>query len=81
MIEQRAAREDVEGRPRIVRGRTTRQAIAELMDEEQFDALVIPARSRASDGLDPADVAWVLETRPERGPRATPGVGTPTNAA
>ena len=64
VIEQRAAREDVEVDSRIVRGRTTRQAIAELMDEEQFDALVIPARSRASDGLDPADVAWVLETAP-----------------
>lgn len=64
LVEQRAAGAGVEVDARIVRGRTTRQAIAELMDDEQFDALVIPARSRASDGLDPADVAWVLESAP-----------------
>ncbi len=63
VIEQRAAREGVAVDSRIVRGRTTRQAIGELIADEQFDALVIPARS-SSDGLDPADVAWVLESAP-----------------
>ena len=82
VVEQRAAREGVAVDARIVRGRTTRQAIGELIADEQFDALVIPARSRSSDGLDPADVAWVLESapaevlvlRPEVGDSATHAV-------
>ena len=81
VIEQRAAREGVEVDSRIVRGRTTRQAIAELMDDEQFDALVIPARSRASDGLDPADVAWVLETAPSEVLVLRPEPALQTNAS
>jgi nucleotide-binding universal stress UspA family protein len=56
-VEQRAARAGVPVDSRIVRGRTTRQAIAELVDEERFDTLVIPARSGAN-------IAWVLESAP-----------------
>jgi nucleotide-binding universal stress UspA family protein len=63
-VEQRAARAGVPVDSRIVRGRTTRQAIAELVDEERFDTLVIPARSGASDGFEPRDIAWVLESAP-----------------
>jgi hypothetical protein len=42
---------------------------------------VIPARSRASDGLDPADVAWVLESAPSEVLVLRPELAAETNAA
>lgn len=64
-IEQRAARAGVAVDSRIVRGRTPRHAVEELLAEAQFDSIVIPARTSASDGFDPRDVAWILEAVPE----------------
>ena len=48
----------------MVRGRTPRQAIEELIGDERFDTVVIPARTGGSDGFDARDVAWVLESAP-----------------
>jgi hypothetical protein len=64
LIEQRAAKAGVQVDSRIVRGCTARHAVGELMADEQFDSIVIPARTGASDGFPPADVAWVLESAP-----------------
>ena len=77
VIEQRAAREGVEVDSRIVRGRTTRQAIAELMDEEQFDALGDPGTLPSERWARPRRRRLGAGDRPERGPRATPGAGPP----
>lgn len=63
-IEQRASRAGVDVDSRIERGRTPRHALASLLAEETFDAVVVPARTRASDGFEPADVAWLLESAP-----------------
>jgi hypothetical protein len=63
-IEQRAAKAGVDVDSRIVRGRSARHAVSRLMAEERFDAIVIPARTSASDGFEPPDVAWVLEAAP-----------------
>ncbi len=74
LVEQRAAKAGVSVDSRIERGRTARHALAEALAHEHFDALVIPARTSASDGFEPDDVAWALESaagevlvlRPER---------------
>lgn len=77
VIEQRAARAGVAVDSRIVRARTARHALSELLGDEQFDSLVVPARTRASDGFDPRDVAWVLESAPGEVLVLRPGPGSP----
>jgi nucleotide-binding universal stress UspA family protein len=64
LIEQRATKAGVPVDSRIERGRTARHALADLMDQERFDAIVIPAHTTSSDGFTPADVAWALESAP-----------------
>jgi nucleotide-binding universal stress UspA family protein len=64
LIEQRAARAGVAVDSRIQRGRTARHALEELIDQERFDTVVIPAATSSSDGFSPADVAWTLESAP-----------------
>ena len=64
LIEQRAARAGVAVDSRIERGRTARHALATLLESEDFDAVVVAAQTSASDGFDPADVAWLLESAP-----------------
>ena len=64
LIEQRATKAGVPVDSRIERGRTARHALAQLMDEERFDSIVLPARTSSSDGFTPSDVAWALESAP-----------------
>lgn len=64
LIEQRAASAGVPVDARIERGRSPRHALTTLMEHERFDRLVVPAKTSASDGFEPADVAWVLENAP-----------------
>lgn len=64
LIEQRAAKAGVAVDSRIERGRTARHALALLIEQERFDAIVLPARTSSSDGFTPADIAWALETAP-----------------
>ena len=64
LIEQRAMRAGVPVDSRIERGRTPRHALTALLENERYDTLVVAARTGASDGFDPADVAWLLETAP-----------------
>lgn len=64
LIEQRATQEGVPVDSRIERGRTHRHALAALLENEGYDTLVVPAKTSATDGFDPADIAWLLESAP-----------------
>jgi nucleotide-binding universal stress UspA family protein len=64
LIEQRATQVSVAVDSRIERGRSPRHALAELIDAERYDILVVPAKTSTSDGFDPADIAWLLENAP-----------------
>jgi nucleotide-binding universal stress UspA family protein len=63
-IEQRAAAEGIPVDARIVRGRTVRHALRELLAQERYDRLVVAAGTATTDGLSAADVAWLLEHAP-----------------
>jgi hypothetical protein len=64
LIDQRASAESVRVDARIERGRTLRHALTELMDTERFDTVVVTAKTPASEGFEPDDVAWLLEFVP-----------------
>jgi nucleotide-binding universal stress UspA family protein len=64
LIEQRATQAGVPVDSRIERGRTPRHALTALLENEGYDTLVVPAKTSATDGFDPADIAWLLETAP-----------------
>ena len=63
-VEQRATSLGIPVDSRIERGRTFRHAMRELMEHEQFDQIVVAAAGNGSDGLSPADVAWLLARAP-----------------
>jgi hypothetical protein len=63
-IEQRASAAGIAVDARIVRGRTVRHALRELLAEERYDRLVVAAGTAHTDGLSAADVAWLLEHAP-----------------
>jgi nucleotide-binding universal stress UspA family protein len=60
-IEQRAAAFDVAVDARIERGRTSRHALRQALDNERFDQIVMAAASRGGPGFGPEDIAWLLE--------------------
>ena len=64
VIEQRAARLHVPVDSRIETGRTARHALQELVEEERFDRIVVPAATQSSEGFSSADIAWLLEHAP-----------------
>lgn len=63
-IEQRAARMGVPVDSRIETGRSARHALRQLVAEERFDRIVLPAATPTSSGFSPEDIAWVLENVP-----------------
>lgn len=63
-IERRAAGEQVPVDARIERGRSYRHALARLLEREQFDRVVVPARANGEQGLAGEDLAWLLESAP-----------------
>jgi Universal stress protein family len=63
-IERRATRLEVPVDSRIERGRTPRHALAQAMEHERFDRIVVPAQTSRSDGFSPDDIAWLLENAP-----------------
>jgi hypothetical protein len=63
-VEQRAAAAGIPVDARIATGRTVRHALRGLLDGERYDRLVAAARTTHTDGLSPADVAWLLEHAP-----------------
>jgi Universal stress protein family len=64
VIEQRAAAAGVPVDARIVRGRTVRHALRELLAAERYDRIVVAAATARTDGLSAAEVAWLLEHAP-----------------
>jgi nucleotide-binding universal stress UspA family protein len=64
LIEQRATRAGVPVDSRIERGRTARHALTTVIEQERYDTLVVPAKTSASDGFEPVDIAWLLENAP-----------------
>jgi nucleotide-binding universal stress UspA family protein len=64
LIEQRARREGVAVDSRMERGRSPRHALMTLLEHEGYDTLVVPAKTSATDGFDPVDIAWLLENAP-----------------
>lgn len=63
-IEQRAAAFGVPVDARIERGRTYRHALRQAIERERFDRIVIAAGASGQPGLDPDDVAWLLDHAP-----------------
>ena len=63
-IEHRAAAYDVAVDARIERGRTSRHALRQALDNERFDQIVMAAASRGGPGFGPEDIAWLLEHAP-----------------
>jgi nucleotide-binding universal stress UspA family protein len=63
-IEQRAARMKVPVDSRIEVGRAPRQTLLELVRQERFDRLVVPAATQSTEGFSADDIAWLLEHAP-----------------
>jgi nucleotide-binding universal stress UspA family protein len=63
-IEQRARAEGVAVDSRISRGRTYRDALQRLLDEESFDRIIVSASAKPRAGLDRDDLEWLIERAP-----------------
>jgi hypothetical protein len=61
---ERPTRLEVPVDSRIERGRTSLHALAQLIEHERFDRIVVPAQTSRSDGFPPDDIAWLLERAP-----------------
>ncbi len=63
-IEQRAAAQGIPVDSRIGRGRTYRDALNRLLDQEQFDRIIVSATDSPNSGLSGEDLQWLLERVP-----------------
>lgn len=63
-IEQRAHAEGIPVDARVSRGRTYRDALQRLLEEERFDRVIVSATDNARQGLGEGDLAWLLRTVP-----------------
>jgi nucleotide-binding universal stress UspA family protein len=63
-IEQRAGSQGVPVDARVARGRTYRDALRHLLQDEQFDRVIVSATSTPRDGLSPDDLEWLLQKVP-----------------
>jgi hypothetical protein len=63
-IEQRAAALGVAVDSRVARGRTYRDALSRLLDEEPFDRVIVSATDDPRRGLSGEDLRWLLERVP-----------------
>jgi hypothetical protein len=63
-IEQRATAEGVPVDARVSRGRTYRDALQRLLEEERFDRVIVSATDSPRQGLGDDDLAWLLRTVP-----------------
>ncbi|HEX3615664.1 MAG TPA: universal stress protein [Solirubrobacteraceae bacterium] len=61
-IEQRASAEGVPVDARVSRGRTYRDALQRLLEEERFDRVIVSATDSPRQGLSDDDLAWLLRT-------------------
>jgi universal stress protein family protein len=63
-VEQRAVAAGVPVDSRIERGRGYRHALAELIDHERYDRIVVAAGATGESGFTADDVAWLLAHAP-----------------
>jgi nucleotide-binding universal stress UspA family protein len=63
-IEQRAAKRGVRVDARVGRGRTYRDALRNVLDQEPVDRVIVSATSNPRTGLDYGDIEWLLEKVP-----------------
>ena len=63
-IEQRAAAQGIPVDARIARGRTYRDALRRLLEQESFDRIIVSATESRRTGLSAEDLEWLLERVP-----------------
>jgi nucleotide-binding universal stress UspA family protein len=63
-IEQRLTSQDISVDSRISRGRSYRDALRRLLEEEQFDRVIVSATDNPRTGLSSDDLEWLLERVP-----------------
>jgi nucleotide-binding universal stress UspA family protein len=63
-IEQRAEAQGVAVDARVAQGRTYRDALRRLLDEEPFDRIIVSATNNRQNGLSADDIEWMLERVP-----------------
>jgi nucleotide-binding universal stress UspA family protein len=63
-IEQRAASQGIAVDARVSRGRTYRDALNRLLEQEQFDQVIVSATDTPRVGLSADDLKWLLERVP-----------------
>ncbi len=59
-VEQRASAEGVPVDARVSRGRTYRDALERLLNEEHFDRVIVSATDSPRQGLSEEDLGWLL---------------------
>lgn len=63
-IEQRATAQGIAVDSRVGRGRTYRDALRRLLEDEQFDRIIVSATDSPRVGLSGEDLQWLLERVP-----------------
>jgi nucleotide-binding universal stress UspA family protein len=63
-IEQRAASQGIDVDSRITRGRSYRDALRNLLNQEHFDRVIVSATTNSRTGLSGDDLKWLLERAP-----------------
>ena len=63
-IEQGASSQGIEVDARVARGRTYRDALRHLVEQERFDRIIISATDSPRHGLSSGDLEWLLERVP-----------------
>jgi nucleotide-binding universal stress UspA family protein len=63
-IEQRASSQGIPVDARVARGRTYRDALSHLLDQEHFDRIIVSATDNPRTGLSGDDLQWLLTRVP-----------------
>jgi hypothetical protein len=63
-IEQRASAQGIAVDSRVARGRTYRDALRRLLEQERFDRVIVSANGSRRTGLSSEDLEWLLERVP-----------------
>jgi hypothetical protein len=63
-IEQRARGQGLEVDARVSRGRSYRDALRRLLDQEDFDRVIVSATENPHNGLSSDDLEWLLDRVP-----------------
>jgi nucleotide-binding universal stress UspA family protein len=61
-IEQRAGAQDVAIDARVARGRTYRDALRRILEDEHFDRVIISATNNPGAGFSGEDLVWLLDS-------------------